>query len=143
MLNRLCLYFVELVRNTPLLIQLFFWYFAVVLQLPPLRKAANLYGALASRQGIYIPSFDVSPHWPYFWWGVLASIAVLVFCGRKPRRKTLPAGIGVLVVGWAAASVWLGMPLGLDFPVALRFRASGGLAFSPEFAAILLALVVN
>src|SRR3546814_17857382 len=87
---------------------------------------------LASRQGIYIPSFDVSPHWPYFWWGVLASIAVLVFCGRKPRRKTLPAAIGVLVVGWAAASVWLGMPLGLDFPVASRFSATGGLAFSQE-----------
>lgn len=143
MLNRFCLYFVELVRNTPLLIQLFFWYFAVVLQLPPLRKAANWYGALASRQGIYIPSFTIAPQWThFFWWGVLASIALLVVCSRRARRKALPAGIGIIVVGWVAASAWLGAPLGLDFPVASRFRASGGLAFSPEFAAILLALVV-
>lgn len=142
MLNRFCLYFVELVRNTPLLIQLFFWYFAVVLQLPPLRKAASLYGALASRQGIYIPGFDASPNWPYFGWAVLASLVVLGFCVRYARRRTLSASIVLIIIGWGAAVAWLGAPLGLDLPVASRFRASGGIAFSPEFSAILLALVV-
>ena len=34
LVNRLALGYVELLRNTPLLVQLFFWYFAVILQLP-------------------------------------------------------------------------------------------------------------
>ena len=144
--NRVCLAIVELVRNTPLLIQLFFWYFAVVLQLPPLREASALYGALASQQGIYIPGLVPNAAWPYFWWAVIASILIL-YAARVMARKRKSWRVGGLVVaglvsGWIAAMAFNGAPLTVDFPVASRFRASGGLAFSPEFAAILLALVV-
>ena len=145
MINRISLAFVELIRNTPLLIQLFFWYFAVVLRLPPLRDASAFYGAIASQQGIYIPFLTATENWPHIGWLLLGSLialyAVLSFTkGKKPfLRRSL---IGLLVLAWLVAWAIQGNPLQLDIPVASRFRASGGLAFSPEFAAILLALVV-
>ncbi|NYT37970.1 ABC transporter permease subunit [Allopusillimonas soli] len=140
--SRFSLAFVELIRNTPLLIQLFFWYFAVVLRLPPMREAAHLYGVIASQQGIYFPSPQSA--WPGGEWLVLASLIlagaiVLVTRGRPARRGIL---LGALIAAWIATMAWKGSPLQLDMPVASRFRASGGLAFTPEFAAILLALVV-
>ncbi|MDA4634933.1 ABC transporter permease subunit, partial [Escherichia coli] len=46
---------VEFVRNTPLLIQLVFWYFAVVLHFPPIAAAAKFYGVVISQQGLYFP----------------------------------------------------------------------------------------
>jgi His/Glu/Gln/Arg/opine family amino acid ABC transporter permease subunit len=147
LISRLCLAFVELIRNTPLLIQLFFWYFAVVLQLPPLRAASPWYGSIASQQGIYIPALLSSPGWPYFWWAVLASILTVYVAMAATRKKKKSRSIRRLVIGgvilaWIAAIGINGAPLTLDFPVASRFRASGGIAFSPEFAAILVALVV-
>ncbi|TCT08670.1 ABC transporter permease subunit [Paralcaligenes ureilyticus] len=145
MVNHVSLCFVELIRNTPLLIQLFFWYFAVVLQLPPLRAASSWYGTIASRQGIYTPGVVVAGAWPYFWWAVLASLVALGAAARiakKSPAKGLAAGAMVVAIGWIVAAALLGAPLHADIPIASRFRASGGLAFSPEFAAILLALVV-
>ncbi|NYT61003.1 ABC transporter permease subunit [Alcaligenaceae bacterium] len=146
MLNRVALGFVDLIRNTPLLIQLFFWYFAVILQLPALRSASVFYGAIASRQGLYIPSIIIEPAWPFFWWAVLISLALLVLvfavAGRGKRRVPCLVIMGLVILGWLSAMLSLGKPLQMDFPVASRFRASGGIAFSPEFAAILLALVV-
>lgn len=146
MLNRMSLAFVELIRNTPLLIQLFFWYFAVVLQLPALRSASVFYGAIASRQGIYIPGALIAPTWPYFWWAILLSIValllILAYTRGTGRRVSRWLGIGFIVLAWLLAMAMLGLPLHVDFPVASRFRASGGWAFSPEFSAILLALVV-
>jgi His/Glu/Gln/Arg/opine family amino acid ABC transporter permease subunit len=148
MLSRICLGFVELIRNTPLLIQLFFWYFAVVLQLPPLRAAAHWYGTIISRQGIYTPAFAVSSSWPLFWPAVLASIllfggALWAFAGKRRFGRAAPlAAVVAIAAAWLAVSAWKGAPLSLDVPVASRFRASGGIPFSPEFSAILLALVV-
>lgn len=146
--NRVSLFFVEFIRNTPLLVQLFFWYFAVVLQLPPLRAAARFYGAIASRQGIYIPSIHASESWPYLWWMVAANIVaiygviVLLRKTKAPKTSKIIISGAVILVIWASAIAFAGAPVQLDIPVASRFQASGGIAFSPEFSAILLALVV-
>src|SRR5690606_8957245 len=56
----------------------------------------------------------------------------------KPRLIAL----ALALVGIALA-IALGFPLTLDYPVANRFRASGGISVSPEMAALLLAIVVN
>jgi His/Glu/Gln/Arg/opine family amino acid ABC transporter permease subunit len=49
--------YVELIRNTPLLVQLFFWYFGIVLQLPPVRQAA---GHRLARAGVSHDARDLS-----------------------------------------------------------------------------------
>ena len=57
--------FVEAIRNTPLLIQLLVWYFAILLKLPPLSHALVLGGAIiACQQGVYLPYFSIVPIGP-------------------------------------------------------------------------------
>lgn len=143
--RRLSFAIVEFIRNTPLLIQLMFWYAAVVLQFPPMSAAAELFGGLiASRQGIYLPAVvpsEAATHASA--WGLVLGLLLLAagIFRQSPRfiRLALVGGglVGVLV------SAGLGFPLAFDLPVANRFRASGGVNISPEMAALLLAISVN
>ncbi len=133
---------VEFVRNTPLLIQLVFWYFAVVLHFPPLAAAAKFYGVVISQQGLYFPA----PAWQggasplaivaavLFWAAVLGLIFI-----RQKRARWMCAGAAVALAGVMFAT---GV-LGLDIPVTSKFQARGGTSMSPEMAALLLAIVFN
>lgn len=136
---------VEFLRNTPLLIQIVFWYFAVVLRLPPISAAANWYGGLiASRTGVFIPGLRHSETASHLSAGLGVAAIVFALASLWPRSNR---GVRYVLMTCAAttfvAAFANGFPLELDLPRANRFGASGGLAFSPEFAAILLAIVVN
>ncbi len=135
---------VECVRNTPLLIQIVFWYFAVVLRFPPANAASNWFGGLiASRSGLFLPGLAISEDVGLASWALLAAavasaIAVLVVGGVRRKLTILAVAIGALSAAGA-----LGFPLSFDLPVATRFGARGGIALSPEMTAILLAITVN
>ncbi len=132
---------VEFVRNTPLLIQLVFWYFAAVLKLPALQDASVwLGGVIASQQGIFVPSVELPQSF------TASSLAAAV------------VGNGVFLVGlfsrrWSKQLQWLGVALLLvaillGFPVTLRvphvdgFVVTDGYGASPEFTAMLIGLTV-
>jgi general L-amino acid transport system permease protein len=56
LVRQLALIYVEIFRNTPLLLQLFFWYFAVFLSLPKTEKQISLFGiANISNSGVTLP----------------------------------------------------------------------------------------
>lgn len=136
---------VEFVRNTPLLIQLVFWYFAVMLKLPPIAQASQWYGGLiASRGGVYLPTFVPSEAAnPASNAALCATVLLLVLAlvpalGRRLRWAALFGAVAA-----AVAAVALGFPLAVETPVRTRFNASGGTSMTPEMAALLLALVVN
>ncbi|WFU84274.1 ABC transporter permease subunit [Bradyrhizobium sp. CIAT3101] len=144
LVRNLCFGLVEAIRNTPLLIQIVFWYFAVVLRFPPASAASNWFGGLlASRSGVFLPGLAVSERAGAASWGLLAAAFALVAAcvilrGLRLRLIFLAAAIAALIV----AAV-IGFPLGLDLPVATRFGARGGFAISPEMTALLIAIVVN
>lgn len=133
---------VEFVRNTPLLIQLVFWYFAVVLHFPPIATAAKFYGIVISQQGLYFPA----PVWLGGNGPVDIALAIafcaalvgLVFTKQKMARWICAGAALALSVIMLASGI-----VELDFPVASKFRASGGTSMSPEMAALLLAIVFN
>ncbi|MCP3445272.1 ABC transporter permease subunit [Bradyrhizobium sp. CCGUVB14] len=144
LVRNLCFGLVEAIRNTPLLIQIVFWYFAVVLRFPPASAASNWFGGLlASRSGVFLPGLAMSERAGAASWGLLAAAFALVAAcvilrGQRLRLIFLAAAISALI----AAAV-IGFPLGLDLPVATRFGARGGFAISPEMTALLIAIVVN
>jgi His/Glu/Gln/Arg/opine family amino acid ABC transporter permease subunit len=144
LVRNLCFGWVEAVRNTPLLIQIVFWYFAVVLRFPPASAASNWFGGLlASRSGVFLPGLATSERAGFASWGLLAvAFALVVACvalrGLRLRLILLAVAISALI-----ASVLVGFPLGLDLPVATRFGARGGFSISPEMTALLIAIVVN
>lgn len=142
LIRQICFFAVEFLRNTPLLIQLTFWYVAVVLKFPPLAAATNFGGMIFAQQGVWFPSIVASPSaTTTSVIGFLLGIVLLLY-GCTMRGKTryglLAAGI-VLVAGISVA----GLPFAVDAPTVGKFRASGGLQLTPEFTAILIAISVN
>jgi His/Glu/Gln/Arg/opine family amino acid ABC transporter permease subunit len=140
--RNLCFWCVEFVRNTPLLIQLVFWYFAVVLHFPPIATAAKFYGIVISQQGLYLPAL--------VWQGGDSAYAIalgavfLVALAGAFVEKIRPFRWACIVALVAVPAIMLltGI-MELDFPVASKFKASGGTSISPEMAALLLAIVFN
>ncbi|CAH1653047.1 amino acid ABC transporter permease [Chelatococcus asaccharovorans] len=142
-IRNLSFWCVEFVRNTPLLIQIVFWYFAVVLKFPPLSAAAKLYGGIIiSQQGFYFPfpTWEGGDSWIALVLLTAAFVAAMgAFVDRSRRTRRICAIVAVALIGLLLANG----TIAFDYPVASRFRASGGASISPEMAALLLAIVVN
>jgi His/Glu/Gln/Arg/opine family amino acid ABC transporter permease subunit len=130
---------VEFVRNTPMLIQLVFWYFAVVLKLPPVQEASRWFGGvIASQQGVFLPGIWIAPAASGAAVTALVAGFLLLAAGLAWRRARWPLlGMAVVIL---AASAELGFPLILSKPRLEGFAVVGGLSASPEFAALLLGL---
>ncbi len=124
--------YVELIRNTPLLLQLFVWYFALLLKLPPQEEALRFLGAFLSQRGLFLPEPVVGPGAL----GVLAALLAYAFLRSRPRLA-LGVALALLLLGFL-----LGPPLRLLPPEPGPFGPKGGLFLSPEFAAILFGLIV-
>jgi general L-amino acid transport system permease protein len=140
--------YVEIVRNTPLLLQLFFWS-ATFEALPGPRQAlAPLPGVLLSNRGVFFPAL----HMGLDQWivaaiviavGIVSAVAVRHSpLGGKASGATIAFGLAVL----ATLLVVVGVPSGnlnVELPRQHGFNIEGGLAISPEFAALLVGLLIN
>ncbi len=153
LLRNLARAYVELFRNVPLLLQLLFWYGAVILKLPPVRQAVNLYDyAFLSQRGLYVARPVASEGMTAWIWiaaaGLLLSIIVYIVHRRHLRREDRPGFPSLTATGvWVAVATigWLALPaqpIALDLPILGRFNFSGGLPLSPEFTGLLLGLSV-
>ncbi|MGR9244029.1 ABC transporter permease subunit (plasmid) [Rhizobium leguminosarum] len=134
---------VEFVRNTPLLIQVVFWYFAFFLQLAPVTDAANVESWFVFGQsGLFLPLPQISGGFVALAL-VLAAIAfLLAACSSRLssnlRWSMLAAGILAATTSYAA-----GFRIELALPIVGRFGATGGIQLSAEMSAILTAIIVN
>jgi len=134
----------ELVRNTPLLLQLFVWYFMVFGALPPVRQSLRLGSvALLNNRGIVV----AAPGWNAAVASCLAAgtVAILVAVWmrrppgafvRKPIVGSVFAGAGALLL--VAAGIFADWEL----PVQRGFNVAGGVTLPPEFAALVTALAI-
>jgi len=144
--------FVEFLRNTPLLLQLFIWYALVLKPLPDTRNAIKIWdiGAL-SNKGLTLPE-------PIFgrgaWMALLGlgiAIIVSIIAHRFARKRQAETGerlasglmalalIVVLPVVFFALAGW---PVTFDYPVMGSFSFRGGVTLFPEFMALLMALSI-
>jgi general L-amino acid transport system permease protein len=142
--------YIEVIRNTPLVLQLVFWH-AVLLQLPSVRQALNpLPGVFLSQRGVKIPALMADPALyaclaalaagAIGWWLLLRrERARQVETGA--RRPTVLPGLGLLL-GLPALAMLAGYVPTVQWPELAGFNFEGGLALSPEFFALLIGLVV-
>lgn len=149
---RLAFFFVEAIRNTPLLPFVVFCYTAIVLQLPPIRDSLSIVGVgFASNRAIALPwaqPTDGAGMWALVVFIALA-IAIGVFAALRRYEETTgqpsrPWRVSVgLFAAIATGSFFLmGQPLRWDVPEVSRFAYDGGLQLSPEFVGLLLALAL-
>jgi len=152
LVRRIASAYVEIIRNTPLLVQLFIIYFAVFLQLPSVAQSIGL-GELIflNQRGVFVPGPQLTgglPAWLVFVaLGIGIMLAVRAFARRRedagrPIRGLRSIGswlvlLAVIGVGWAITG-----PVAFDLPVRERFNFRGGLGLSPEFSALLVGLVL-
>ena len=151
LVNRMAAAYVEVMRNTPLLVQLVLLY-AVFLSLPAVGNAIALPGSIyLSQRGFALPRPLPEPSLGP-WLAVVAAALVLAFGLRRIASRREVAGrpgrglgvagaislIAVPVLGW----VVLGAPIDVEMPVRERFNFVGGLRLSPPMGALLIGLVI-
>jgi general L-amino acid transport system permease protein len=158
LVSKIASVYIEIIRNTPLLVQLFFLYFAVILKLPELKKqdeitAITLPGpTYLSNRGLAMPwprpSGSFGSWWPFLIAALVVAVVLMILRARGVQHTGRPnfnflwvviAFLAVPAIGWLVVP---GNPLVLDVPVIEGLRARGGTVLSPEFVALTLGLVV-
>jgi general L-amino acid transport system permease protein len=152
LLRNLAGLYVEILRNTPLLLQLFFWYFAVFISLPKLEENPQMSGPVyLTNRGIALPWLAVLPGFEI--WLILLTVGVLVAAGiwqwrarvmieqAKPGRQLLWALSAIALSAILAFIITRNLPFRLDFPrLTADLQLEGGLKLTPEFAALVTGL---
>jgi general L-amino acid transport system permease protein len=152
LLSLVALGYVEAVRNIPLLLQLFFWYFAVLGPLPLPRQSLHLGDwVFLNKRGLFLPAPVAEASF-----ATVASVAAIAFLGAawfawRARRMRVETG-ATDRTAWSAALILLalpvlttalaGAPVGWEKPHLAGFNLTGGIAVIPEFFAMIIALTV-
>lgn len=144
--------YVEIIRNLPLLLQLLFWYNAVLKALPDIRESIAIPGgAILNNRGFFLPVPIFKNGFGFvgiaLLAGAVAAIAFYVWARKRQERTGQQAPVFwltlLLVIGLPLAVFALvGFPLGFEFPQAGRFNITGGIEVLPEFAALLFGLSI-
>ncbi|RDD63892.1 amino acid ABC transporter permease [Ferruginivarius sediminum] len=150
LIAKLASVYVEVMRNIPLLLQLFFWYGAISFLLPSVRDAITVIpGVFLSKSGLQYAVPVSHPIHPWMGLAFLAAIAACVVYYKWAKRHQAETGrepnlllpsLGMLI--GLPALVWLagGAPTQMDVPELATFRYVGGTSVTPEFLALLLGL---
>lgn len=152
LVSRLAAVYIEIFRNIPLLLQIFFWYFAVLQALPSTRQSLSLGEAIfLNVRGLYLPAPILENGSGVviaaFLIGLIATISISIWAKNKQRltgQQTPMAKIALgLIVGLPLVVYLLvGMPISLEYPALKGFNFQGGISIIPELAALLVALSV-
>lgn len=149
-IRQICTVYVEVFRNIPPLLVIFFWYIGVLSALPQVRQSLSL-GPLGylNNRGF----FFARPVWGENAWLVLAALVIAIACviaiRRWARIRQLATGLQFPVLRYSLALIIglpliaflaTGMPLTFEFPELGGFNLRGGTQVKPEFLALLLAL---
>jgi general L-amino acid transport system permease protein len=151
LLAKLTAFYVETIRDIPLLLQLLFWYTALQ-GLPPPRQALWVGNAIVlSNRGMKIPVIVWEPAYTWASVALILGIVLTVTWNRWAHRqqdatgvrpRTWPVALGSLVALPVAVWAALGAPAEIELPVLKGFNFQGGASLSPEFFALLLGLVI-
>ncbi|MDD1795156.1 amino acid ABC transporter permease [Enterovibrio makurazakiensis] len=152
LLSRFAAIYIEIFRNIPLLLQIFFWYFAVLQALPSPRQSISIGDSLfLNVRGLFVtrPVFEDGSVWM-----LIALIVAVVFSfglARFAKKKQIATGEQTPVFAISLAAIvglpllaffFSGMPVSLEYPELKGFNFRGGISILPELAALTLALSI-
>jgi len=152
LLRKISTVYIETFRNIPPLLQIFFWYFAVLRNLPGPRQALNAFDlAFVSNRGLYIPWPEYAPGtWPFLI-ALLLAVAASFALSRYNKmyqlktgmlRRTWPAAAAMLILFPLVTVMFTGSPMHWDVPELRGFNFRGGFVLIPELAALTVALSI-
>ena len=156
LIERSAAFYVEFFRNIPLLLQIFFWYFAALRALPLPQDAEAIMGVFfLTIKGLFVPRF-VWENLDIFVYSILAVIISIIVIKNYARRlqenegKQLPVlyiSLGLFLILPLLTFLIGGVSLGFEIPVIKQlsttsFVYEGGLGIPPELIALTLALAL-
>ncbi len=154
LISRVAEWYIELFRNIPLLLQLFFWYFAALRALPLPKEAIIFFDvAYLSVKGLYVPKF-IWTNFSFFLYSIMASIIAIIFVYRYARKQQESTGkqipkfiisLGIIIIIPLLTFLIGGVSLSFEYPVLTQlsktiFNYIGGVSIIPELMALALAL---
>ena len=144
--------YVEVMRNIPLLLWLFIFYFGVLRTLPSKREAVgNEFTGYLSSAGWLAPKPVPGDNFSFTLVALLVAIIASFVIGNWAKKRQMTtgeqfpvfwAGLGLIIGLPLLAFLVTGMPLGFEYPSLGRFGPKGGLPILPEMIALLTALVI-
>jgi general L-amino acid transport system permease protein len=150
LIRKISTVYVEIFRNIPPLLVIFFWYLGVLSVLPLPRDSYHLpFGSYLNSRGFFLPKLI----WESGSWlialALVLAVAMSWFAARRARQRQMATGqqfpvfwtslaliIGLPLLAFFAA----GLPLSVEFPQQSTFNLTGGFQIKPEFIALYLAL---
>lgn len=152
LIAKIALVYIEIFRNIPLLLQIFFWYYFVLRTLPGVRDSLSLGGlAFLSNRGLYMPHPFPETGFGFVWIALGVAVIASIAWSRWVRHRQMQTGQR-LPVFWVNLALIIGLPLIVflligrplhwTLPHLAGFNFKGGVVVLPEFAALLLALTM-
>ena len=152
LIRRLATIYIETFRNIPPLLQIFFWYFAVMLPMPGPRQSLSLgENFFLNNRGLYMPApTQAEGFWPFMVGMVLVLLAIITVArwAKAKREATgerfpvLITSLVLLVAVPVLVSLVFGPPFTWSVPELTGFNFRGGWVVVPELIALTLALTV-
>ncbi|MGF1737665.1 amino acid ABC transporter permease [Photobacterium satsumensis] len=152
LVSRFAAVYIETFRNIPLLLQIFFWYFAVLQALPSPRNSISLGESVyLNVRGLYFskPVFEQDAYWIgiALLAAIVLSIGYTIYAKQKQKAtgKQSPilwVSLGLLILLPLISYFASGQPVHMESPELKGFNFIGGISIIPELAALLLALSV-
>lgn len=152
LVSRFAAVYIETFRNIPLLLQIFFWYFAVLQALPSPRESISVGDFLfINVRGLYMtrPVFEEGSNLIFIAFAVSLVFSFVFSRWAKRKQEATGEQTPVFIVSLAAiiglpliAFFVAGMPVSLEYPELKGFNFRGGISIIPELAALVLALSI-
>jgi len=152
LVSRLATIYIETIRNIPLLLQLFFWYFAVLKAMPAVRDSIALpFDTFINQRGLFVPKPLVDDQFTFVWIALVVALVAWVALQRWAKARLEKTGkrfpvflTGLLLTALLVAVVWLlsGAQMTFEPPVLNRFNFKGGVELPPELVALAFGLTI-
>ncbi len=143
--------YIEIFRNIPLLLQIFFWYFAVLRALPAPRQSLEFGSAFLNVRGLYLPAPVFESGFGLVLIALALAVAAVMWLVRWNHKRQDATGERFPVFSTSLALLFglpflgfllAGMPMSLDYPALKGFNFQGGMTIIPELLALLFALSI-
>ena len=156
LIERSAAFYVEFFRNIPLLLQIFFWYFAALRALPLPQDADPIFGVFfLTIKGLFVPRF-IWENLDIFFYSIIAAIISIILIKNYAKKlqenegKQLPVifiSVGLLIILPLLTFLFGGVSINFSIPVieqisTTSFIYNGGLGIPPELIALTLALAL-
>ena len=154
LINKFAAFYVEFFRNIPLLLQIFFWYFAALRALPLPQDAEAIFGiSFLTIKGLFVPAF-IWQNFNIFFYSVIAAIISIIVIRNYSKKiqetqgKQIPVlliSLGLILILPLFSFLIGGVKLSFEVPVLKQlattsFIYEGGVSLPPELIALTLSL---